>query len=63
MKINIKGIIVPLITPMTESGEIDKQGVIWLINFLIDKGINGLLIGGTTGEGPLLTIQERFFLT
>ena len=48
---------------MTESGEIDKQGVIWLINFLIDKGINGLLIGGTTGEGPLLTIQERFFLT
>lgn len=62
MKINLKGIIVPLITPMTESGEIDKQGVIWLINFLIDKGINGLLIGGTTGEGPLLSLQERFLL-
>lgn len=62
MKINLKGIIVPLITPMTETGEIDKQGIVWLINFLIDKGINGLLIGGTTGEGPLLSLQERFFL-
>lgn len=62
MKINLKGIIVPLITPMTETGEIDKQGTVWLINFLIDKGISGLLIGGTTGEGPLLSLQERFFL-
>lgn len=62
MKINPKGIIVPLITPMTETGEIDQQGIVWLINFLLDKGINGLLIGGTTGEGPLLSLQERFFL-
>jgi 4-hydroxy-tetrahydrodipicolinate synthase len=62
MNFNIEGIIVPMITPMTESGEVDKQGVIWLINFLIDKGINGFLIGGTTGEGPLLSVQERFFL-
>ena len=62
MKMNIKGIIVPLITPLTETGEIDQHGVDWLINFLIDKGINGLLIGWTTGEGPLLSIQERFFL-
>lgn len=56
MKINFKGIIVPLVTPFTETGEIDQQGVDWLINFLIEKGINGLLIGGTTGEGPLLSI-------
>lgn len=30
-----------------------------LIGFLLDKGIDGLFILGTTGEGLLLPIEDR----
>ena len=59
MSFKVKGVIVPLLTPFDEQGKIYTTATKQLIEFLIERGIHGLFPGGTTGEGPLLTIQER----
>ncbi len=55
----IKGVIVPLLTPFDAQGQVDAPAVKRLVDFLIARGVAGLFPGGTTGEGPLLTAQER----
>lgn len=55
----LRGVIVPLLTPFNHQGEIDVRAIKRLVDFLIDRGIHGLFPGGTTGEGPLLTLDER----
>jgi dihydrodipicolinate synthase/N-acetylneuraminate lyase len=59
MNPKIKGVIVPPITPFNAQGGIDPTAIKRLVNFLIERGIHGLFPGGTTGEGPLLSISER----
>ena len=59
MSFKVKGVIVPLLTPFDEQGKVHTTATRQLIEFLIERGIHGLFPGGTTGEGPLLTIQER----
>ncbi|MBW0770836.1 dihydrodipicolinate synthase family protein [Mammaliicoccus lentus] len=48
MKLN--GIITPIITIMTDKGEIDYKNMKLHINNLIENGINGLLFLGSIGE-------------
>jgi N-acetylneuraminate lyase/4-hydroxy-tetrahydrodipicolinate synthase len=55
----VKGIIPPLTTPFTESGEVYEQGLRRLLGFQIEKGVHGLFICGTYGSGPIMTVQER----
>lgn len=53
-----RGAATALITPMTSSGvDYDKFGK--LIDWQIDKGINALVIAGTTGEGSTLDDKEH----
>lgn len=59
MNPNIKGVIVPLVTPFNAQGEVDTTAVKPLVDFLIERGVKGLFPGGTTGEGPLLSASER----
>ena len=59
MRLKITGVIVPPITPFDGRGQIDTAAIRRLVDFLITRGIHGLFPGGTTGEGPLLTISER----
>ena len=54
----INGIVIPTITPMNEK-TVNYEGLEKLTNFLITKEVNALFVNGTTGEGPLLTLQER----
>lgn len=54
-----KGLIVPTVTPYDQLGEVDYGAVRALVDFLIEKGVKGLYPGGTTGEGPLLSHEER----
>lgn len=63
MNLKIRGVIVPLFTLYDEDGNIDKKQTQLLVNKLIDSGVQGLFICGTTGEFPLLSIEERLFLT
>jgi N-acetylneuraminate lyase/4-hydroxy-tetrahydrodipicolinate synthase len=55
----VKGIIPPLTTPFTESGDVYEEGLRRLVDFQIEKGVHGLFICGTYGSGPIMTVQER----
>jgi 4-hydroxy-tetrahydrodipicolinate synthase len=57
-----QGIICPMLTPFTIQGRLDLTVTRQLVDFLISKGVNGLLPGGTTGEGMLLSLEERMQL-
>ncbi|GAQ25151.1 dihydrodipicolinate synthase family protein [Tepidanaerobacter syntrophicus] len=56
--IDFKGIIPPLMTPFTETGEIYEDGLKRLIDFVVPY-VQGLYPVGTYGSGPLMSIQER----
>ncbi len=56
----LKGVVSAAITPLKNGGnEVDYDALKNYCDFLIEKGIQGLFICGTTGEGPLLSIQEK----
>lgn len=48
-----------LITPFNDTGAIDWEAFRWLIENVIEKGVNFLVPCGTTGESPTLTHQEH----
>jgi dihydrodipicolinate synthase/N-acetylneuraminate lyase len=59
MTLKLKGVIVPIVTPMDAAGGFDAAAVRPLVDYLVAAGAAGLYPGGTTGEGFLLTIPER----
>jgi 4-hydroxy-tetrahydrodipicolinate synthase len=49
-----------MVTPFTEAGEVDYDGVAALAAHLVDEaGNDGLIINGTTGESPTLRDDEK----
>jgi len=55
----IKGVIPALITVFDKNGEIDVAGTKETINFLIEQGVNGVYVAGSTGEGFTMDKEER----
>lgn len=51
-------IVVALLTPFDEDGEVDREALGRHVDSLVEAGVDGLLVAGTTGEGPLLTDDE-----
>ena len=51
-----------LITPFTQSGAIDLKAHTQNLRVLAERGIEGFLFGGSTGEGPYLESGERLQL-
>jgi dihydrodipicolinate synthase/N-acetylneuraminate lyase len=58
----LSGVSVPLITPFSENGQVNYAAARLLVDRLIAAGVNGLMVAGTTGEGPLLSTAERMSL-
>lgn len=57
------GVAPAMATPLTEDGyHVNLTVVPVLVDFLITKGVKGLFVGGTTGEGVLLSVEERMKL-
>jgi 4-hydroxy-tetrahydrodipicolinate synthase len=56
--LEIKGIVVPMITPFKYNGEIDYDGLKWLIDYTINNSVNGLFPNSTTGEFVSLREEE-----
>ena len=52
------GAATAIITPMTENG-VDYESFGKLIDWQIEEGIDGIVVGGTTGEGSTLTDEEH----
>ncbi|MDI5971176.1 dihydrodipicolinate synthase family protein [Streptomyces sp. SL13] len=44
------GVVPPLCTPLTADGEVDTASLERLTAFLLDAGVHGLFVGGSTGE-------------
>jgi len=60
----LAGVIAAMLTPMTDGGlRVDPEAAGRLTAWLVDKGIHGLYIAGTTGEGLYLTPDEHQELT
>jgi len=55
----IQGSIVALVTPMDESGAVDKESLKKLVHFHIDQGTDALVAVGTTGESATLDEDEH----
>lgn len=50
----LRGIVVPLATPLSAPDRLDEAGLERLIEHTLAGGVHGLFVLGTTGEGPLL---------
>lgn len=55
-------IMTAIVTPFGEDGSINFDGLEKLTNHLIDTGSRGFVIGGTTGETPTLSHDEKIEL-
>ncbi|MEG0552656.1 MAG: dihydrodipicolinate synthase family protein, partial [Carnobacterium sp.] len=62
MSLTSARILTAMATPFNEKGELDFDRLKPLIDYLLANGSEGLLIGGTTGESPTLSHDEKIGL-
>jgi 4-hydroxy-tetrahydrodipicolinate synthase len=55
---DLYGVIVPIITPVDTDDRVDEGSFRKIIRHVIEGGAHGLFVGGSAGEGPLLTEGE-----
>ncbi len=55
----LRGIVPPLITPLTDNDTLDVEGLERLIEHVIDGGIHAIFLLGTTGEFASLSYKIR----
>ena len=58
-KVEIKGIIPPIVTPMNEDESVNEKELRNQVNRQIKGGIHGLFPFGTNGEGYILNEKEK----
>ncbi|MEC9089502.1 MAG: 4-hydroxy-tetrahydrodipicolinate synthase [Actinomycetota bacterium] len=57
------GRVIPaMVTPFNEDGALDVDASVTLAKWLVEQGSEGLVITGTTGEGPAVTDEEDWEL-
>ena len=56
---SISGIVPPLVTPLAARNQLDRPGLQRLLNHVIEAGVSGVFILGTTGEAPSLSYRLR----
>ncbi|KYG59848.1 4-hydroxy-tetrahydrodipicolinate synthase [Planococcus maritimus] len=59
---NFGQVITAMATPFDANGEIDFQATTNLVEYLINNGSDGIVVAGTTGESPTLSIDEKVAL-
>ena len=59
MKLKLRGIIPPMVTPLKADGSLDEEGLKNLIEHLISGGVHGIFLLGTNGEATSLTHEAR----
>src|SRR5436190_5829518 len=56
----LKGVLAAAVTPLRDAGEaLDEDAFAPYVQYLVDGGLDGILALGTTGEGILLSEEER----
>ncbi len=54
-----KGLFSALLTPFNKDSSVNFEAMEKLVEFNLENGIDGFYVGGSTGEGLLLTNEER----
>ena len=54
-----RGVVCPTVTPLKDNGDINPDMIKPLADFLIDRSVAGIYPLGTTGQGPLFSLDER----
>ena len=55
-------ILTAMVTPFDEAGELNVDAAVALAKWLVEQGNEGLVVCGTTGESPTLSIDEKLQL-
>jgi 4-hydroxy-2-oxoglutarate aldolase len=57
--LKLQGVFPPLTTPFDHAGNLYRAKVLHNVSRLNEVGLSGYIVGGSTGESPLLTTEER----
>jgi 4-hydroxy-tetrahydrodipicolinate synthase len=58
-KIELKGVIVPMLTPFKENGDLNINALKMLADWLVGQGVHGLFPVSTVGEAAKLSVEEK----
>lgn len=59
MAVNLRGVIAALLTPFDGQQKLDKESLRRLVRFNLRQGVDGLYVGGSTGEAFVQSGTER----
>ncbi len=55
----IADLFVPVVTPFGQDGGIDDGALAAHCEWVISEGAAGVMLFGTTGEGPSISVREK----
>lgn len=56
---HLAGTVIPLPTPFDERGEVDEKTFRQVIDFELDAKVDGLMVAGSYGQGPVMRPDQR----
>ena len=59
MAVNLRGVMAALLTPFDGQQKLDKESLRRLVRFNLRQGVDGLYVGGSTGEAFVQSGTER----
>ena len=59
---NFGAVVTAMVTPFDERGEVNYEAAAELAAYLVKNGSTGLVLAGTTGESPTLSMEEKLEL-
>jgi 4-hydroxy-tetrahydrodipicolinate synthase len=59
---SLGGILTAIVTPFDVDGRVDEDAFVSLLHHLLENGSDGVVVGGSTGEGSTLTDDEKLRL-
>lgn len=61
-RLTLEGIYTPIVTPFRSDGSINFDALADIVEHLIEKGVHGIISGGSTAENYAQTVEERLEL-
>ena len=58
--IELKGVVPPIVTPLTEQETLDGEGLKNMVRHLLEGGVHGIFVLGSTGEYPCLEDEVKW---
>ncbi|RLG49790.1 MAG: 4-hydroxy-tetrahydrodipicolinate synthase [Thermoproteota archaeon] len=59
LKLKIEGVLPAIVTPFKGDGSLNLEAFSSLVEWLLKAGVSGVVVAGTTGEFPYLSMEEK----